>query len=141
MRGNKIAPLQYSCLTFLDTCAKRVHFYWPSHTYPAIPYCTIFPFVYPTYAITSCELVFGRCLVDNWNISDDVFFLRRSFIMIAGHNHSGLISFKKVQFIVRHFGPYYQNVKNFDHLSKLKSNFWIIEMIIALFWLKLAHSE
>ena len=42
MRGNKIAPLQHTCLTSLGTCAKGVQFYCPSHTYPAIPYCTIF---------------------------------------------------------------------------------------------------
>ena len=34
MRGNKIASL--------GTCAKGVQFYFPSHTYAAIPYCTNF---------------------------------------------------------------------------------------------------
>ena len=43
MRGNKIAPLQHSCLTLLSTSTKGVQFYCPSRTYPSIPFCTIFP--------------------------------------------------------------------------------------------------
>ena len=39
--GNKIAPLQHSCLAFLGTCAEGVQFYCPSHMYPAIHYSSI----------------------------------------------------------------------------------------------------
>ena len=42
LRGNKIAPLRHTCLALLGTCAKEVQFYCPSHTYAAIPNCTIF---------------------------------------------------------------------------------------------------
>ena len=45
LRGNKIAPLQHAWLTSLSMCAKGVQFYCPSCTYPAIPYCTISPFL------------------------------------------------------------------------------------------------
>ena len=35
-----------TCLVSLGgTCAEGVQFNCPSHTYPAIPYCTIFPFL------------------------------------------------------------------------------------------------
>ena len=44
-RGNKIAPVQHSCLTSLGTCAEGMQFYCPSRTYAAIPYCIIFPFL------------------------------------------------------------------------------------------------
>ena len=42
MRGNKIASLWHAFLALLVTCAKEVQFYCPSHTYEAIPNCTIF---------------------------------------------------------------------------------------------------
>ena len=45
LRGNKIAPLQHAYLALVSTCANGVQFYNPSHTYAAIPYCTIFPFL------------------------------------------------------------------------------------------------
>ena len=39
-------PFQhYSCFVSLGTCAKGVQFLCPSHTYPVIPYCTIFPYL------------------------------------------------------------------------------------------------
>ena len=41
----QIAPLWHSCLTLLGTCAKGGQFYCPSRIYPAIPYCSIFPFL------------------------------------------------------------------------------------------------
>ena len=41
-------------LTSLGACAKEVQFYWPSRTYPAIPYCTIFPFL---------ELQWHSCII------------------------------------------------------------------------------
>ena len=44
-RGNKIAPIQHACLASLSSCANIMQFYFPSLTYPAIPYCTIFPFL------------------------------------------------------------------------------------------------
>ena len=40
LRGNKIASLRHMRLPSLSTCAKGVQFYYPSHTYPAILYCT-----------------------------------------------------------------------------------------------------
>ena len=36
---------QYNCIPSSCTCAKGVQFYSPSRTYPAILYCTIFPFL------------------------------------------------------------------------------------------------
>ena len=45
MRGNKIASLQSACLSSLGTCAEGVQFYCSSHTYAAIPFCNIFPFL------------------------------------------------------------------------------------------------
>ena len=57
MRSNKIAPLQHTCLTSLSTCAKGVQFYCPSHTYPAIPYCTIFAFL--THCSVSILVLFS----------------------------------------------------------------------------------
>ena len=44
-RGNKIAPLWHACLTSLGTSAKGAQFYYPTRTYPAIPFFTIFPFL------------------------------------------------------------------------------------------------
>ena len=35
---------EYAKRLILDTCAEGVQFYCLSRTYPAIPYCTIFPF-------------------------------------------------------------------------------------------------
>ena len=48
LRGNEIASLWHAFLASLGTCAIGVQFYCPplvSRTYPAIPYCTIFPFI------------------------------------------------------------------------------------------------
>ena len=45
LRDNKIAPLHHPYIALLSTCAKSVQFYCPSHTYAAIPYCTIFQFL------------------------------------------------------------------------------------------------
>ena len=45
LRGKKNACLQHECLPSLSTCAEGVQLYCPSHTYPAIPYCTFFPFL------------------------------------------------------------------------------------------------
>ena len=47
LRDNAIATpaLCHACLTSLSTCAKGVQFYCPSCTYPAIPDCTVFPFL------------------------------------------------------------------------------------------------
>ena len=42
LRGNKIALLQHTCLASLGTCGKGVQFHYPSRTYAAIPYCTLF---------------------------------------------------------------------------------------------------
>ena len=56
LRDNKIAPLQHVCLASLSTCTKMVQFYCPSRTYPAIPYCTIFPFL-AYYAFIDLTLV------------------------------------------------------------------------------------
>ena len=40
----KLHPFS-SCLASLGTYTKEAQFYCPSHTYAAIPYCTIFPFL------------------------------------------------------------------------------------------------
>ena len=55
MRGNKIAPLWHTCLASLGTRAKGVQFYCPSRTYPAIPYCTIFPFLEHCVSEKKCK--------------------------------------------------------------------------------------
>ena len=44
LRSNKIVHLCQTCLTSLGTFANCVRFYCPSSNYPAISYCTIFPF-------------------------------------------------------------------------------------------------
>ena len=44
LRVNKFVLLQHVCLASLVTCPEGVQFYCPSHTYPAILFCTIFPF-------------------------------------------------------------------------------------------------
>ena len=41
-----LQPFQhYSCFVSLGTCAKGVQLLFPSHPYPVIPYCTIFPYL------------------------------------------------------------------------------------------------
>ena len=45
LRENKIAPFHHACLVSLGTCAEGVQFYCSSHTYAAIPFCNIFPFL------------------------------------------------------------------------------------------------
>ena len=57
MRGNKIAPLRHAWIASLSTYAKGVQFYCPSRTYPAIPYCTTFPFLAHYVTVTSAAKV------------------------------------------------------------------------------------
>ena len=51
-RSKKISPLRHACLATLGTCVKEVQFYCLSSTYPAISYCTIFPFLAHVCSIT-----------------------------------------------------------------------------------------
>ena len=52
----------HACLTLLSTCAKGAQFYCPSHTYAAIPYCTIFFHFEP---IVLCTITTARYISKN----------------------------------------------------------------------------
>ena len=67
MRGNKIASLQHACFNILSTCAKLVQFCCLSHTYTAILFCTIFPFL-PHVMPPTWKCIFIYCKMDFWDL-------------------------------------------------------------------------
>ena len=76
LRGNKIASkeslqhacltlhgTQHTCLTLLGTCAEGLQFYCLSLTYPAFPYCTIFPLF--EQCVMAGEMLLGQIVTQS----------------------------------------------------------------------------